>query len=179
MIRKAIIVVLTLAAVGMANITTISIWMPLGWIHDLNDLTTACYVIKGGVLTATYRPNSKQVIITTWRQRQVPSSLILLPRSVTRLGAKSTPRGSFLSLPALRHRTFSPFPSKAYKWTELHLPLWLPFILFGTCLTIAFMHGPLRRRHRRKRGECIKCGYNLTGNVSGICPECGTRIEQP
>ena len=25
---------------------------------------------------------------------------------------------------------------------------------------------------------CKKCGYNLTGNVSGICPECGRAIEQ-
>lgn len=24
---------------------------------------------------------------------------------------------------------------------------------------------------------CIECGYNLTGNVSGVCPECGTRME--
>jgi hypothetical protein len=24
---------------------------------------------------------------------------------------------------------------------------------------------------------CRKCGYNLTGNVSGICPECGTPIQ--
>ena len=24
--------------------------------------------------------------------------------------------------------------------------------------------------------ECIHCGSNLTGNVSGICPECGQRI---
>lgn len=33
-----------------------------------------------------------------------------------------------------------------------------------------------RQRYRRKRGLCVKCGYNLTGNVSGICPECGERI---
>ncbi len=26
---------------------------------------------------------------------------------------------------------------------------------------------------------CWSCGYNLTGNVSGICPECGTRIPEP
>jgi hypothetical protein len=26
------------------------------------------------------------------------------------------------------------------------------------------------------RDLCRKCGYNLTGNVSGVCPECGTRI---
>jgi predicted Zn-ribbon and HTH transcriptional regulator len=23
---------------------------------------------------------------------------------------------------------------------------------------------------------CHKCGYNLTGNTSGVCPECGSRI---
>jgi hypothetical protein len=27
-----------------------------------------------------------------------------------------------------------------------------------------------------QRGFCQKCGYNLTGNVSGQCPECGTAI---
>ena len=30
-----------------------------------------------------------------------------------------------------------------------------------------------------KVGECRKCHYNLTGNESGTCPECGTEIEQP
>jgi len=24
---------------------------------------------------------------------------------------------------------------------------------------------------------CLKCGYNLTGNTSGTCPECGTPIR--
>jgi len=24
---------------------------------------------------------------------------------------------------------------------------------------------------------CHKCGYNLTGNESGVCPECGTKIS--
>ena len=34
---------------------------------------------------------------------------------------------------------------------------------------------------RRKivAGFCRRCGYNLTGNVSGICPECGTPIAKP
>jgi hypothetical protein len=26
-------------------------------------------------------------------------------------------------------------------------------------------------------GFCTSCSYNLTGNVSGVCPECGTVIE--
>lgn len=29
---------------------------------------------------------------------------------------------------------------------------------------------------RRGKGECFICGYNLTGNVSGRCPECGMTI---
>ena len=32
---------------------------------------------------------------------------------------------------------------------------------------------------RLRHGLCIKCQYNLTGNVSGVCPECGTAVEQP
>jgi hypothetical protein len=29
---------------------------------------------------------------------------------------------------------------------------------------------------RYSPGHCQSCDYNLTGNVSGICPECGTPI---
>ena len=28
-------------------------------------------------------------------------------------------------------------------------------------------------RRRMALGLCIACGYDLTGNVSGVCPECG------
>jgi hypothetical protein len=31
-------------------------------------------------------------------------------------------------------------------------------------------------RHRRKVGGCPTCHYDLTGNTSGVCPECGTGI---
>jgi hypothetical protein len=32
----------------------------------------------------------------------------------------------------------------------------------------------LRLRRRRRLGCCPVCDYNLTGNTSGVCPECGT-----
>jgi rubrerythrin len=25
--------------------------------------------------------------------------------------------------------------------------------------------------------HCTNCGYNLTGNTSGKCPECGSRVQ--
>jgi len=40
------------------------------------------------------------------------------------------------------------------------------------------------RKHERKAPfeplstVCIPCGYDLTGNVSGVCPECGTPIPE-
>ena len=31
----------------------------------------------------------------------------------------------------------------------------------------------LSNRRRVGKGVCLSCGYNLTGNTTGICPECG------
>ena len=49
-------------------------------------------------------------------------------------------------------------------------------LLFAAYPTIAFIRGPLRHRRRRKRGLCVKCGYDLTGNVTGVCSEYGGQV---
>lgn len=58
---------------------------------------------------------------------------------------------------------------------HLHIvvPLWLPFVV-GAVVWITLA---LRGRRVRPPLECKHCSYNLTGNVSGICPECGTPIK--
>ena len=53
---------------------------------------------------------------------------------------------------------------------------WAAAALLMIYPTLAFIRGPLRRWRRRRKGLCIKCGYDLTGNESGVCPECGTAI---
>ena len=54
------------------------------------------------------------------------------------------------------------------------LPLWMPF-LFVVMLT-AYLFW---RDHRLiPPGHCQKCGYSLTGNLSGVCPECGVEIDR-
>jgi len=48
---------------------------------------------------------------------------------------------------------------------------------FATALVVGIPFVVWRRRNRPKpRGHCQSCGYNLTGNVSGICSECGQAI---
>ena len=45
--------------------------------------------------------------------------------------------------------------------------LLLPFELPGVYRTRI-------RNRRREHGLRLTCGYDLTGNISGVCPECGT-----
>jgi hypothetical protein len=61
----------------------------------------------------------------------------------------------------------------------ISLEIWVPLVVFAAYPTFAFVRGPLRRYRRRRKGWCLMCGYNLTGNVSGTCPECGTKVQQP
>ena len=57
-------------------------------------------------------------------------------------------------------------------------PAWFPPILFGAPLYALLRFPARRRRRRRKQGLCVDCGYDLTGNVTGVCSECGTEVEK-
>ena len=57
----------------------------------------------------------------------------------------------------------------------LKLALWLPTVMV-VAAWMAVLGPRLRRRRRRKRGLCVKCGYDLTGNESGVCSEGGAAI---
>lgn len=52
------------------------------------------------------------------------------------------------------------------------VPLWVPWVIVAIPTALLFW---LDRR-RIPSGYCKKCGYDLTGNVSGICPECGEMV---
>lgn len=51
-----------------------------------------------------------------------------------------------------------------------HIPFWVLFLA-------TFIPTVLVRRatvRRRVPGTCVYCEYDLTGNLSGVCPECGS-----
>lgn len=39
------------------------------------------------------------------------------------------------------------------------------------------VYNVIRRRGLRRRGRCPRCGYDLSGLNSDVCPECGTRVR--
>jgi hypothetical protein len=54
------------------------------------------------------------------------------------------------------------------------ITLWVPVAGLGALALLLVW----RTGKRRQPEACRNCGYDLTGNVSGICPECGTPIPE-
>jgi hypothetical protein len=47
----------------------------------------------------------------------------------------------------------------------------IPAAVIAACVVVRLIR-------RRTAGLCRECGYDLTGNVSGKCPECGLKIHR-
>lgn len=93
-----------------------------------------------------------------------PSSLIS-PASVRRRYGFTTSRG-----------TVRASETSEYAFHLWAIPLWP---VLSLCLAYPLLRGAVAARaiwvhwRRRPPGVCRSCGYNLTGNRSGTCPECG------
>jgi hypothetical protein len=74
-------------------------------------------------------------------------------------------------------RISSPFDKYEQTW-ELQSATWFLFAIAAFPLSYSIIRKNRRTiENRRRRGLCVKCGYNLTGNATGVCPECGTKFE--
>ena len=62
--------------------------------------------------------------------------------------------------------------SQGNQVTLVQIPFWIPLMV---ALAAAWFF------HRKARaimpGRCRSCSYDLTGNTSGVCPECGIKFE--
>ena len=53
---------------------------------------------------------------------------------------------------------------------SVYFPIWLPLTLIALPTGYLFWSD---HRRRMRVGCCEQCGYDLTGNTTGRCPECG------
>ncbi len=73
----------------------------------------------------------------------------------------------FSWLPTLYFTTYGPSGVQVF-WS-----LWEPLVILAIVSVLLFWLD----RKRPRPGHCQSCGYNLTGNVSGVCSECGEPTE--
>jgi hypothetical protein len=66
-----------------------------------------------------------------------------------------------------------PLGSPVSRESVVAAPYWSVVVLTG-CPAALRIGQYYRRRRLARRGCCPNCDYNLTGNISGVCPECGT-----
>ena len=143
--------VAALAVIIAANI--FSAWWEIDWISPYHDRWISC---ANGTVSAEFMAGAPRgevffILDTTpgWAFERTSK-------------ARMTWRPSFQKVRA----SFRPVEV----WTIV-VPLWMPFLI------LAAPTGLLWWLDRPPpRGHCQQCGYDLTGNVSGRCPECGTEI---
>ena len=71
----------------------------------------------------------------------------------------------------------TPEPSGEWKWKQelllqTRIPFWCLFVVAALPTALLWW-----RDRGYPPGHCQKCGYDLTGNVSGVCPECGRPVS--
>lgn len=156
MIRKVIILMLTLGAAGMVALWATTAWRSAEYLY--HDRTTSTYLVVG--------VEAGWAHVCTWPSAfGLPAHLPpgVRPHSLTSLMRYIRRTGPYLGVMA--------GPYLGVK--VLSIPLYVPVVLFAAYPTLAFIRGPVRRRRRRRKGLCVECGYDLTGNVTGVCSECG------
>lgn len=62
-----------------------------------------------------------------------------------------------------------------HRWINVSLDT-TAITVIATTIVLCIADFVLKRRSRVRLGYCRTCGYDLTNNLSGRCPECGTPI---
>lgn len=114
-----------------------------------------------------------------------PIDASLDPNSEWRFALRD--RGSgMVDLPWPRREVYRGDEEHGAVWSGIAIPLAplaCAFALYPFALAISAAVRRLARTFFPRRlphsPRCPSCRYNLTGNASGICPECGTSIPEP
>lgn len=76
-----------------------------------------------------------------------------------------------VSLCLPRNMTIPPTNWPGVLLKRLFIPHWLTNFITWSLFFIL-----LRKRRKYPKGHCQSCGYDLTGNTTGACPECNSEV---
>jgi len=138
----------------MLVISAINVWSSVHWHSRYHGLAKNRYVLEWSL-------SGGAIFVGAFSERVVRQA------GWPRPGFKLTGPHDWVWRPSLMDHLASP------TWlVGAVVPLWIPFVAVSMPTALLWW----RDRRRIPPGHCRKCGYDLTGNVSGVCPECGERI---
>ncbi len=81
------------------------------------------------------------------------------------------------AIPATRSGSRNYWDLVGIHYCQLGFAGWLPGLAGGYIVAKRVERGQRSLwNNRAEQGLCTMCGYDLTGNESGRCPECGERV---
>jgi len=171
LIRSLLVLVLCVSVVGWI-FSTLWIWNPAN--ADNNDHVEL--TLMNGSMTVRVHENMQK----TWSSKRRPT-IIPHPFFIGTKGIRVAPKLRLgLRMPDFDRsvpRTVGGFYGVAIRKPivlTMVIPFWVPIV---ACLLLMCLRTVVYRRRMRKLNLCLQCQYDLRGNASGVCPECGETIE--
>ena len=177
MIRKAIIILLTLATASTG----------IAWViaHVEDGIVFSAESQRRAILVEFA---AGQLDVAVFQQRPRTGFFSFLPdylaaetetyKDSRRLDRASARRHPSLAKQEQFYCAWYPKGHGAFDSLALNIgcPLWFLVTVLAAYPAITLIGAHVRRYRRRRKNLCLHCAYDLTGNVSGVCPECGRKI---
>ncbi len=170
----------------------VSIWQRAPHVCSRIALSTVCATVAlcfaGGFASIKYTGNNFEIVvgcgnityISVWSNDAVENMRIAArrfsPGHSWTVRAHAIPSPWILTgiryRPKLQAVTLG-HGSDAMSIRSITLPFWCLFLVTAAPTACFWILG----RERPKQGACLNCDYDLTGNVTGRCPECGKEFD--
>ncbi len=173
--------VLKWAVTGLLVLCGASWLISLYWGAILRPSTTTTAIIQRGVLTLSVhpvpRPVTARIEVLPVRPQPPARGRFLAPNQFVYYLQPPPPAAltplPFIWRPDVSHFTvYSTSGKMIGTGLSIIVPVWIPLLCCGLLAVLLWWLD----RGRTRPGHCAQCGYDLTGNVSGTCPECGKAV---
>lgn len=175
-LRAALLLLLTVLSISFGFLAWISGAHAIEWSIEMKSTEGSADLLKMYIERPHFRlemsvPVGYQEPSQAWTLKPDPQARFLQVYSginIYNTGYASDSSNSSHELDVVAFRVFGVATNRLW---------WMVLVLLGgwplLVLTKSTVHKVVRWR-RSKSNRCLQCGYNLMGNTSGRCPECGT-----